>query len=60
MTAPDAHGPGASHRRLVAIGLLAAGVAAALYVAGRLHRPDYGSSLFGVDPAPPKSLLWRH
>jgi len=32
-------------------------VAAAIYVAGRLHQPDYSFSLFGMDPVPPKSLL---
>jgi hypothetical protein len=29
----------------------------ALYVAGRLHQPDYTFSMFGADPVPPKSLL---
>jgi uncharacterized protein DUF6529 len=33
--------------RLAGIGLLAAGVTGALYVAGRLHTPDYAFSLFG-------------
>ena len=33
------------------------GVAAAIYVAGRLLRPDYTFSIFGADPIPPKSLL---
>jgi hypothetical protein len=37
--------------------LLAIRVAAALYVAGRLHQPDYTFSMFGADPFPPKSLL---
>jgi len=32
-------------------------VAAALYVAGRLHQPDYTFSMFGADPFRPKSLL---
>ena len=54
MTAPRAPGAG---WRLAGIGLLAAGVAAALYVAGRLHQPDYSFSMFGTDPVPPKSLL---
>ncbi len=57
MTAPDAHRPGTARGRLAAIGLLGLGVAAALYVVGRLHQPDYTFSLFGVDPIPPKSLL---
>ena len=43
--------------RLAAIGVLAIGVAGALYAAGRLHRPDYTFSLFGADPVPVKSLL---
>jgi hypothetical protein len=42
---------------LAGAGLLAAGVAAVLYVAGRLHQPDYTFSMFGADPFPPKSLL---
>ena len=57
MTAP---GPGACRPagwRLAGIALLAIGVAAALYVAGRLLRPDYAFSLFGADPVPAKSLL---
>jgi hypothetical protein len=41
MTAPDAAGPRPARWRLAGIGLLALGVAAALYVAGRLHQPDY-------------------
>src|SRR5712691_11407566 len=43
--------------RLASIGALAIGVAGALYVAGRLHQPDYTFTLFGADPIPPKSLL---
>jgi hypothetical protein len=44
--------------RLAGIGLLAAGVAVALYVAGRLHQPDYAFSLFGEsNPIALKSLL---
>ena len=43
--------PGATSRRptarLAGIGLLAAGVAVALYVVGRLHTPNYTFSLFG-------------
>ena len=54
MTAPRAPGAG---WRLAGIGLLAVGVAAALYVAGRLHQPDYSFSMFGTDAVPPKSLL---
>ena len=57
MTAP---GPGACRPagwRLAGIGLLGIGVAAALYVAGRLLQPDYAFSLFGADPVPAKSLL---
>jgi hypothetical protein len=57
MTAPRTPGAGAARWRLAGIGLLAAGVAAALYVAGRLHQPDYSFSMFGTDPVPPKSLL---
>jgi Family of unknown function (DUF6529) len=43
--------------RLIGIGLLAIGVPAALYAAGRLLQPDYAFSLFGADPVPAKSLL---
>jgi hypothetical protein len=43
--------------RLAAVGVLAVGVAGALYLAGRLHQPDYTFSLFGADPVPAKSLL---
>jgi uncharacterized membrane protein YidH (DUF202 family) len=57
MTAPRAPRTGTAGWRLAGIGLLAAGVATALYVAGRLHQPDYSFSLFGTDPVPPKSLL---
>src|SRR5260370_26021208 len=57
MTAPRAPGAGAAGRRVAGIWLLAAGVAAALYIAGRLHQPDYAFSMFGPDPVPPKSLL---
>jgi len=57
MTAPDAQRGRPSRWRLAGIGLLALGVAAALYVAGRLHQPDYTFSMFGGDPIPPKSLL---
>ena len=57
MAAPRAPGTWAAGWRLAGIGLLAVGVTAALYVAGRLHQPDYSFSLFGTDPVPPKSLL---
>ena len=57
MTAPVAQGHGPARGRLTGIGLLALGVAAALYVVGRLHQPDYTFSMFGADPFPPKSLL---
>jgi len=57
MTAPDAPDPRPAGWRLAGIGLLALGVAAALYVAGRLHQPDYTFSMFGADPFRPKSLL---
>jgi hypothetical protein len=57
MTASGAQGRGPAGWRLAGIGLLALGVAAALYVAGRLHQPDYTFSMFGADPFPPKALL---
>ena len=57
MTAPRAPRAGAAGWRLAGIGLLGAGVAAAIYTAGRLHQPDYSFSLFGTDPVPLKSLL---
>jgi hypothetical protein len=57
MTAPGAPGARASGWRLAGIGLLGTGVAAAVYIAGRLHQPDYTFSMFGTDPVPPKSLL---
>jgi Family of unknown function (DUF6529) len=46
--------------RLAGIGLLAAGVTAALYVAGRLNTPNYAASLFGrsgLDAIVLKSVL---
>ena len=43
--------------RLACIGVLAIGVTTALYVAGRVHQPDYSFSLLGTDPVPVKSLL---
>ena len=57
MTAPGTPGRRPAAWRLTGIGFLALGVAAALYVAGRLHQPDYTFSMFGADPIPPKSLL---
>jgi hypothetical protein len=57
MTAPGSDRPTTARWRLSGIGLLALGVAAALYVAGRLHQPDYAFSMFGADPIPLKSLL---
>jgi hypothetical protein len=47
MTQPPAKGHRSAAGRLAGIGLLAAGVSAALYVAGRLHTPNYTFSLFG-------------
>src|ERR1700724_4800823 len=47
MTAPGATGQRSAAVRLGGIGLLAAGVAVALYVAGRLHTPNYTFGLFG-------------
>lgn len=55
--APQATGRQSAGWRLAAIGVLAIGVTGALYVAGRLHQPDYTFSMFGADPIPPKSLL---
>jgi hypothetical protein len=52
--------------RLTGIGVLSAGVAVALYVAGRLHQPDYSFSLFGqANPIGLKSVqvllaLWMY
>ena len=57
MTTPGTRGRAVAAWRLAGIGLLALGVAAALYVAGRLHQPDYTFSMFGTDPIPSKSLL---
>jgi hypothetical protein len=57
MAAPDTGGRGPSAWRLTGIGLLAIGVAVALYAAGRLVQPSYAFSLFGADPVPAKSLL---
>jgi hypothetical protein len=57
MTVPDTQGRRPPAWRLTGIGLLAIGVTAALYVAGRLIQPNYAFSLFGADPIPAKSLL---
>jgi hypothetical protein len=57
MTAPGAGGCRPAAWRLAGIALLAIGVTAALYVAGRLLQPDYAFSMFGADPVPAKSLL---
>src|SRR6266704_2914811 len=60
MTAPGAAGPKSTGVRLTGIGLLAAGVAVALYAAGRLHTPNYTISLFGqvgLDAVALKSTL---
>jgi hypothetical protein len=57
MTAPGTGGRRPTAWRLTGIGLLAIGVAVALYVAGRLLQPDYAFSMFGSDPVPAKSLL---
>ncbi len=47
MTAPSAAGRRSAAARLAGISLLAAGVAFALYVAGRLLTPNYTFGLFG-------------
>ena len=60
MTQPRAPGRRSAAARLAGIGVLAAGVVAAVYVAGRLVTPDYTFGLFGrVGPAAVtlKSLL---
>jgi hypothetical protein len=56
MTAPHAYRRPAA-ARLATAGLLAVGVTAVLYLAGRLVQPDYTFSLFGANPFPLKSLL---
>ena len=56
MSAPGAPGRRPAAWRLTGIGLLAVGVAAALYAAGRLIQPSYAFSMFGADPIPVKSL----
>ena len=47
MTAPGSAGRRALVARLAGIGLVAGGVAVALFVAGRLLTPDATSALFG-------------
>jgi Family of unknown function (DUF6529) len=47
MSAPGTAGRRSVMVRLTGIGLLAAGVTLALYVAGRLHTPNLTASLFG-------------
>ena len=60
MTASGAVGRRSAAVRLAGIGLLAAGVSVALYVAGRLHTPNYTFGLFGragLDAVALKSML---
>jgi Family of unknown function (DUF6529) len=60
MTGPGVTGGRPTAARLASIGLLGVGVAVALYVAGRLHTPDYSFSLFGrvgLDAVALKSTL---
>jgi Family of unknown function (DUF6529) len=57
MTAPQARRGRPAARGLVVAGLVAGTVTAVLFVAGRLHQPDYAFSMFGADPFRPKSLL---
>jgi len=60
MSAPDAAGRRSAPVRLAGIGLLAVGVTVALYVAGRLHTPNFAFSLFGrvgLDAIALKSVL---
>ena len=60
MSAPGATGRRPVVVRLAAIGLLTAGVTAALYVIGRLHTPNFTASLFGrsgLDAIALKSVL---
>ena len=47
MTQPSVPGRRSAAARLAGIGLLAAAVAGALYVAGRVHTPNYTFGLFG-------------
>jgi hypothetical protein len=57
MTSRDGRGAVRARWGLLAIGALAAGVTAAIYLAGRLLQPDYTFSLFGANPIPGKSAL---
>jgi hypothetical protein len=60
MSAPGAAARRSAAVRLAGIGLLAAGVTVALYVAGRLNAPDYAFGLFGqvgLGAIAPKSML---
>jgi uncharacterized protein DUF6529 len=60
MMAPGAAGERSVRGRLAAIAALAVGVAVALYVAGRLHTPNYTMNLFGragLDAVALKSTL---
>src|SRR5712691_11499264 len=60
MTGPGATGRRSAAVRRASIGVLAAGVTVALYVAGRLRTPDYTFGLFGragLDAIVLKSLL---
>jgi len=57
MTSRDGQGASGARWLLPAIGMLAAGVTAAIFIAGRLLQPDYTFSLFGPDPIPAKSAL---
>jgi hypothetical protein len=57
MTTPGTRASRRAAWRLGGIGLLGVGVAAAIYVAGRLNPPDYTFSLFGQAPFGLKSLL---
>lgn len=56
-TAPDDRGRKAPAWRLAGIGLLAIGVTAAIYAAGRLIQPSYAFTMFGTDPIPVKAVL---
>src|SRR5205085_3129033 len=58
MTVPSTAGRKVPAARPIMIIGLAAGAAVALYLAGRLHHPDYTFSLFGqANPYGLKSLL---
>ena len=57
MPAPDTQGCRPPAWQMAGIGLLAIGVTAALYLAGRLVQHSYAFSLFGTDPIASKSLL---